>query len=82
MCNSVKSIKYICKYIHKCSNMAIVELEETDKCDDIQIYQMAKLEDNDFGVANDGLATRINAGSGGSSAPDVTLVHNIWLDRV
>ena len=46
----------------------------------------AKLEDwlcdYDFGVANDGSATRTNAGTGGSSAPDVTLVHNSWLDRV
>ena len=46
----------------------------------------AKLEDwlcdFDFGVANDGSATGTNAGSGGSSAPDVTLVHNSWLDRI
>ena len=42
MCNSVKSIKYICKYIHKGSDMAIVELEETDKCDEIKRYQMAR----------------------------------------
>ena len=46
----------------------------------------AKLEqwlcDYDFGVANDGSATRTNDGSGGSSAPDVTLVYNSWLGRV
>ena len=42
MCNSVKSIKYISKYIHKGSDMAIVELEETDKCDEIKRYQMAR----------------------------------------
>ena len=37
---------------------------------------------NNFGVANDGSATRTNTGSGGSSAPDVKLVHNSRLDRV
>ena len=36
----------------------------------------------DFCVANDGSATRTNPGTGGSSAPDVTLVHNNILDRV
>ena len=36
----------------------------------------------DFCVANDGSATRKNPGTGGSSAPDVTLVHNNILDRV
>ena len=36
----------------------------------------------DFCVANDGSATRTNPGTGGSSAPDVTLVHKNILDRV
>ena len=46
----------------------------------------AKLEvwmaDNDFGIVNDGSATRVNAGTGGRSAPDVTLINNFWLDKV
>ena len=46
----------------------------------------AKLEDwmadNDFGIVNDGSATRVNAGTGGRSAPDVTMVNNFWLDKV
>ena len=40
----------------------------------------AKLEewmaDNDFGIVNDGSATRVNAGTGGRRAPDVTMVNN------
>ena len=46
----------------------------------------AKLEDwmadNDFGIVNDGSASRVNAGTGGRSAPDVTLINNFWLDKV
>ena len=46
----------------------------------------AKLEDwmadNDFGIVNDGSATRVNAGKGGRRAPDVTMVNNLWLDKV
>ena len=40
------------------------------------------LADYNFSIMNDGSATRINAGTGGLSAPDVTMVHNDWLDKV
>ena len=40
------------------------------------------LMEKDFCIANDGAATRTNPGTGGSSAPDITLVHSSWLDRV
>ena len=40
------------------------------------------MADNDFGIVNDGSATRVNAGTGGRSAPDVTMVNNFWLDKV
>ena len=40
------------------------------------------LVEKNFSVANDGEATRVNVGTGGRSAPDVTLVHNSWLDKV
>ena len=36
----------------------------------------------DFGVANDGAATRVNRGTGGESSPDVTLVHQSQLNKV
>lgn len=39
-CNSVKSIKYICKYINKGSDMAIISV--TDKNDEITQYQMGR----------------------------------------
>ena len=42
MCNSVKSIKYICKYINKGSDMAMVQLEDKDKYDEIKRFQMAR----------------------------------------
>ena len=35
-----------------------------------------------FAIANDGSATRVNAGTGGSSSPDVTLLHDSWIDKV
>ena len=40
------------------------------------------LAEKNFSVANDGEATRVKVGTGGRSAPDVTLVHNSWLDKV
>ena len=39
------------------------------------------LLDHDMTVANDGTPTRVNRGTGGVSAPDVTFVHNRWLAR-
>ena len=45
-----------------------------------------KIEDwllnNNFSVVNDGSATRVNVGTGGKSAPDITLVHSSWLEKV
>ena len=41
----------------------------------------AWLLEKDFMVANDGSATRVNAGTGGSSAPDVTLFHSSLSER-
>lgn len=41
-CNSVKSIKYICKYIHKGSDMAIIELSNQNKLDEITQFQMGR----------------------------------------
>ena len=45
---------------------------------EVEAWMTAK----DFGVANDGTATRINAGTGGCSAPDITLVHNSLMEKV
>ena len=41
-CNSVKSIKYICKYINKGSDMAIVQLESANQNDEITQYQLGR----------------------------------------
>ncbi|GBM08133.1 hypothetical protein AVEN_214464-1 [Araneus ventricosus] len=43
-CNSVKSIKYICKYINKGSNMAVAEINNatTGINDEIARYQMGR----------------------------------------
>ena len=43
-CNSVKSIKYICKYINKGSDMAILELDSADSNsnDEITRYQLGR----------------------------------------
>lgn len=41
-CNSVKSIKYICKYVNKGPDMAIVQLESTNSNDEITMYQMGR----------------------------------------
>ena len=44
-----------------------------------------KIEDwhlnNNFSVANDGSSTRVNVGTGGKSAHDITLVHISWLEK-
>ncbi|GBM54109.1 hypothetical protein AVEN_247719-1 [Araneus ventricosus] len=43
-CNSVKSIKYICNYINKGSDMAVVEINKatTGVNDEIAWYQMGR----------------------------------------
>ena len=45
---------------------------------EIEDWMMVK----NFAIANDGSATRVNAGTGGSSSPDVTLLHDSWIDKV
>ena len=40
------------------------------------------LADNDFAIVNDGSATMVNAGTGGRSDPDVTLINDSWLDKI
>ncbi len=41
-CNSIKSIKYVCKYVNKGSDMAMVGIQELNKNDEISCYQMAR----------------------------------------
>ncbi|XP_045541153.1 uncharacterized protein LOC123722712 [Papilio machaon] len=48
-CSSVKSIKYICKYVHKGSDMAVFRMENTNvnappvnKNDEITLYQISR----------------------------------------
>uniref|UniRef100_UPI00358F20A2 uncharacterized protein n=1 Tax=Myxine glutinosa TaxID=7769 RepID=UPI00358F20A2 len=40
-CNSVKSIKYVCKYVNKCSDMAMFGLQR-NKNDEIESYQLGR----------------------------------------
>ena len=42
LCNSIKAIKYVCKYINKGSDMAVMGLENVDKGDEISLYQIAR----------------------------------------
>lgn len=41
-CNSVKSIKYICKYVHKGSDMAIFTVQGVNENDEVARYQMGR----------------------------------------
>ncbi|XP_055924554.1 uncharacterized protein LOC129956648 [Argiope bruennichi] len=42
LCSSVKSIKYICKYVNKGSDLAIFEVQNINKNDEITRYQMGR----------------------------------------
>ncbi|XP_072389496.1 uncharacterized protein [Diabrotica undecimpunctata] len=42
LCSSVKSIKYICKYVNKGSDLAIFEVQNINKIDEIARYQMGR----------------------------------------
>ena len=42
LCSSVKSIKYICKYVHKGSDMAIFAVQNINDNDEITRYQMGR----------------------------------------
>ncbi|XP_071043086.1 uncharacterized protein [Parasteatoda tepidariorum] len=42
LCSSVKSIKYICKYVHKGSDKAIFAVQNVNKNDEITHYQMGR----------------------------------------
>ncbi|GBN80762.1 hypothetical protein AVEN_157331-1 [Araneus ventricosus] len=51
-CNSAKSIKYICKYINKCSDMAVVEINNarTGANYEIASYQMGRYSNSNEAV--------------------------------
>ncbi len=42
LCSSIKAIKYVCKYINKGSDMAVMGLENVDRGDEISMYQIAR----------------------------------------
>lgn len=41
-CNSMKSIKYICKYVTKGSDKAMINVPDPKKYDEIEQYQMGR----------------------------------------
>ena len=41
-CNSIKSIKYVCKYIHKGSDLAMFVIQIKNRFDEIENYQKAR----------------------------------------
>jgi len=42
VCSSVKSIKYICKYVHKGSDVAVFAVQNVNENDEITLYQMGR----------------------------------------
>ncbi len=42
ICSSVKSIKYICKYVHKGSDKAVFAVQNVNDNDEITRYQMGR----------------------------------------
>ena len=41
-CNSIKAIKYVCKYINKGTDQAVIGLENVNKLDEIKCYETAR----------------------------------------
>ena len=41
-CNSIKAIKYVCKYINKGTDQAVIGLEDVNKLDEIKCYETAR----------------------------------------
>ena len=46
-CHSVKSIKYICKYINKGSDMAMIQIEQQQPVNEIEQYQLGRYVNTD-----------------------------------
>ncbi|XP_055614537.1 uncharacterized protein LOC129760881, partial [Uranotaenia lowii] len=42
LCNSIKSIKYVCKYVNKGSDMAVFGIAAPDASDEVTQYQMGR----------------------------------------
>lgn len=49
-CHSVKSIKYICKYVNKGSDMSMLQLESVNRNDEITMYQLARYVSTDEAI--------------------------------
>lgn len=41
-CNSIKSIKYVCKYVNKGSDMAVIGISNENRADEVSQYQMGR----------------------------------------
>lgn len=41
-CNSIKSIKYVCKYVNKGSDMAVFGIAAPDANDEVTRYQLGR----------------------------------------
>jgi hypothetical protein len=47
LCNSVKSIKYICKFVHKSSDKVIFAVQNVNDNDEVTRYQMGRYISNE-----------------------------------